>query len=191
MSNEMIPTNHDHPGDEDPGNINEVTLLPHQEQALEMMLHGMMDGEIAQKVGVTRQTVNLWRNKDDNFRAKLSLRRLELWDVVKEKMADMYTEALGVLWKNLKSEDAKIQMKAAIQIVNLHDLKDNLITYNQMYLKMLEKMKFLDEICEMLETYKKERAPMEKKDEEKSLEELLDEDERRQQIQVWKEGRRN
>ena len=174
MSSEIIPINHDHPGDEDTKVFHEIVLLPRQEKAVEMILAGKDDSEIAHKLGITRQTVNYWRNKDENFRAELAFRRLELWHAVKEEMAAMYTEALGVLRKNLKSEDVKIQMKAATQIVNLHDLKDNLINENKLYLKTMEQLKFLDETWELIMQYRREHpAPKKPEEDNRTLQEFI------------------
>lgn len=119
----LIPINHDHLGDEDPMKFVEVHLKTKQIQALDMMLAGRTDGEIAIKVRVTRQTVNYWRNRDEDFRKVLCTERQEVWQAIRNEMSAMYTEALGVVRKYLKSKDPKLQLKAAIQVLNLHDLK--------------------------------------------------------------------
>lgn len=157
----LLSLNHSRNGDKDPRDYVEIILQPRQAQAMEMMLAGKTDGEIARQLGVTRQTVNYWRNRDEDFKRVLSMRRLELWQAVKEEMSAMHTEALAVLRKLLKSKDPKLQMKAAAHIVNLHELKDNLINENRAYLKLIENMKRIDQFFYWLERNKKRKNPEE------------------------------
>lgn len=148
----LIPLNHDHAGDEDPVKFIEVNLLPRQAEALEMMLAGRTDGEIAIKLGVTRQTVNYWRNRDENFRKVLCTERQELWQAIRNEMTAMYTEALGILRKHLKSKDPKLQLKAAIQVLNLHDLKAAIIDEDRtslLYMNLAQQMSRLNNRLEM------------------------------------------
>lgn len=134
----IIPINHDHPGDEDPLKFTEVNLRPDQDQALKMMLAGKTDGEIAARLGVTRQTVNYWRNRDDNFRQVLCTERQEAWQAIRNEMSAMYTEALGILRKYLQSKDPKLQLKAAMQVLNLHDLKAAIVDADRTSLKVMD-----------------------------------------------------
>jgi len=122
----LIPINHDHPGDQDPHKQDKDMLTMRQEQALEMMLEGVSDGDIAQKIGVTRQTVNNWRNNDYHFRFMLSQRRLQVWEKRRDEMADLYQEAMTVVRKELKSRNAKTRFKAAAQILKMPALQDSL-----------------------------------------------------------------
>ena len=59
--------------------MGEKGLTTRQTQALGLMMAGLGDGEVAQAVGVTRQTVNTWRNKDAGFRAALAARKSSSW----------------------------------------------------------------------------------------------------------------
>jgi len=47
-----------------------------QQNAIELLLAGKTDQEVAAAVGVSRQTVTLWQNQDELFRAALGLRVL-------------------------------------------------------------------------------------------------------------------
>jgi Homeodomain-like domain len=53
-------------------------LNPRQELAIDLVLEGKTDGEIAEAVGVTRPTVNLWRNRHPAFIAEMNRRRQSL-----------------------------------------------------------------------------------------------------------------
>ena len=43
-----------------------------------LFLAGMNDTEVAEELGVARQTVNKWKNKNQNFGAKLEQQQREL-----------------------------------------------------------------------------------------------------------------
>jgi FixJ family two-component response regulator len=47
-------------------------LSPKQELAVDLVLEGQTDSEVAESVGVTRPTVNLWRNRHPAFMAELN-----------------------------------------------------------------------------------------------------------------------
>src|SRR5579884_1829578 len=50
-----------------------------QLNAIDLLVCGATDGEAAEAVGVSRQTVNTWRHHDPAFVAELNSRRLEIW----------------------------------------------------------------------------------------------------------------
>jgi hypothetical protein len=50
-----------------------------QRRAIDLLVAGATDGEAAEAVGVTRQTVNTWRNRDPIFIAELNRLRRDLW----------------------------------------------------------------------------------------------------------------
>ncbi|RJQ43274.1 MAG: hypothetical protein C4545_03405 [Anaerolineaceae bacterium] len=46
-----------------------------QELAIELVMKGMTDSQIAERVGVSRQRINIWRNQDIEFMQTLQERR--------------------------------------------------------------------------------------------------------------------
>lgn len=134
----LLPLNHNHPGDEDPRKEEEDLLPLRQEQALEMMMKGISDGDIAQKLGVTRQTVNNWRNHDDQFRFELKRRHMQTWESRRNEMPDLYQEAIAVVRRELKSKNAKTRFKAAVQILKMPALQDSLKNKGPQDLNRLE-----------------------------------------------------
>ena len=46
------------------------------DMAIELVMCGMNDGDIAKRVGVSRQTINTWRNHGQDFHALLAERRV-------------------------------------------------------------------------------------------------------------------
>ena len=47
-------------------------LTPQQESAIDLIIAGQNDSEVAQAVGKSRSTINIWRNHDPLFMATLN-----------------------------------------------------------------------------------------------------------------------
>ena len=105
---------------------NAVILEPKQEKAVEYMLAGASDSEIAKKLKVTRQTVNYWRNQDFDFIYELQMRRNQLWEGYRDELSDLYKMAVEEVKKSFKSKDPKIRLQVAMQILRLPALQENL-----------------------------------------------------------------
>ena len=105
---------------------NAVILEPRQEKAVEYMLAGASDSEIARKLKVTRQTVNYWRNQDFDFIYELQMRRNQLWEGYRDELSDLYKMAVEEVKKSFKSKDPKIRLQVAMQILRLPALQENL-----------------------------------------------------------------
>lgn len=92
-------------------------LTQQQENALALILQGQTDGEVAQAVGVTRQTVNGWRNRDAEFAAELNRRRQELWGAQEQRLRNLLEKAVDVLAEDLDGEDLKLRQGAAVHVL--------------------------------------------------------------------------
>jgi hypothetical protein len=88
-----------------------------QENAIEYLLQGKSDATAAEAVGVARQTVWEWRNRNPLFIAELNRRRFELWDEAQERMKSLANRALDVLELQLSSGDPKAALAAAKYIL--------------------------------------------------------------------------
>ena len=53
-------------------------LTPQQETAIDLILAGQNDREVAEAVGKSRSTINVWRNRDPLFMATLNDRRQQV-----------------------------------------------------------------------------------------------------------------
>ena len=84
-----------------------------QENAVDNLLQGKSDRATAEAVGVSRQTVCEWRNKNPVFTAELNRRRFELWDEAQERMKSLANRALDVVELQLGSDDPKASLAAA------------------------------------------------------------------------------
>ena len=92
-------------------------LNQNQLNAIEMLLQGRNDGEVADTVGVSRQTVNEWKNHDPHVIAEINLRRKMIWESQVERLRGLIAGAVDVLELDLQSNDPKDKRTAAIHIL--------------------------------------------------------------------------
>ena len=90
-----------------------LTLSPSQELAIDALLTGKRDREVAEIVGVTRQTINEWRNKNLLFAEELARRRREIFAETHKRLQILSEKAIDVLESNLDCDDPKTAIKAA------------------------------------------------------------------------------
>lgn len=82
-----------------------------------LLLQGKSDGDVAKAVGVTRSTVNIWKNHDAAFIAQLNARRQELWEAQSQRLRGLVDKAIDVLEKDLTAPDMMIPQRAAVHIL--------------------------------------------------------------------------
>ncbi len=95
-----------------------------QQLAIELALEGLTDNQIAQRVGVSRQRVNIWRNQDVEFMQTLQERRQLLREVHLAQLLHMVGTALEVLRTAMESEDENTRLRAAISVLKLAGLQN-------------------------------------------------------------------
>jgi hypothetical protein len=98
-------------------------LTPEQLNAIDLLILGKTDREVAEAVGVRRETVTKW-HKNPFFSAELSIRREELWVDAKLRLKALAHEAVNVLTNGLHSSDEKIAITAAVHILKVTGLYD-------------------------------------------------------------------
>lgn len=91
--------------------INRSSLTARQEIAMNGILGGKRDKEIAQEIGVSRETVSKWRHHNPVFQAEYNLRRKQIWDANRERLASLITKALGAIEKALEMGDASVALR--------------------------------------------------------------------------------
>ena len=84
-----------------------------QANAIEHLLQGQSDRAVAEAVGVSRQTVSEWKNRDPLFIAELNRQRLEMWKEARERLKALANRALDVVEQQLDSGDPKASLAAA------------------------------------------------------------------------------
>jgi hypothetical protein len=73
-----------------------------QLNAIDLLVTGETDQATAEAVGVTRQTVNGWRNTNPYFQAELNRRRVELWGGAVDRLRALLPRAVAVLADELE-----------------------------------------------------------------------------------------
>ena len=94
-------------------------LTGEQESALDLLVTGRSDREVAEALGIPRQTVAEWRNRDALFAAELNARRNALWRGYLDRMRSMVGRALDELEAGLGEQDPKVRQAAALHILKL------------------------------------------------------------------------
>ena len=103
-----------------------------QLNAIELLLQGGTDGEVAEAIGATRQTVNEWKNHDSSFIAEINLRRQMIWESQEERIRGLLEGAVDALESDLQSDDPKDRRAAAIHILRCVGLYgENLKPYGE------------------------------------------------------------
>jgi hypothetical protein len=92
-------------------------LSPEQETAIALILTGQTDQAIADAVGVTRQTVNGWRNHHPEFMAVLNQQRAVIWEGHVERLRGLATGAIDTLAAALQDDDPKEQRAAGVHVL--------------------------------------------------------------------------
>ncbi len=88
-----------------------------QENAIDLLIHGKTDGDAAAVVGVTRQTVNEWRNHNPAFIAEMNARRQEIYGAHGERLRALVPKAIDALEKTFEYGDPKERLTAAVHIL--------------------------------------------------------------------------
>lgn len=73
-----------------------------QQNAIDLLAAGLRDAEVAERTGVSRQTVNGWRNHEPAFQAALNARRADLWAGAVDRLRALLPMALEVLAERLE-----------------------------------------------------------------------------------------
>lgn len=102
-----------------PDETRQLTLV--QERAADLLVAGQRDQDVAEAVGVTRQTVNGWRHHDPAFIAALNVRRRRLWETAVAQLRALVPRALDVLAAELDHGDDRL--KAALAVIKLAGLE--------------------------------------------------------------------
>lgn len=100
--------------------ITRPELSTAQLNAVDLLVTGKTDQETAEAVGVTRQTVNGWRNVNPYFRAALNARRQDLWGVTVDRLRALLPCVVAVLVEELESGEERARV--ALDILRLSGL---------------------------------------------------------------------
>jgi hypothetical protein len=76
-----------------------------QERALDFLAAGATITQAAKEIGVSRQTLSAWVNRDPFFRAALNERRADLWRSGQDRLRSMVHTALGAVGRGLAGDE--------------------------------------------------------------------------------------
>ena len=92
-------------------------LKDQQMLAIPHILAGKSDAQVAEAVGVSRETVNRWRNHDEDFQDELSQSRRAQINARVIALSSVNTKAIEVMEELLDSDDEQIRMRAAMHLL--------------------------------------------------------------------------
>ena len=87
------------------------TLSIEQLNAIDLLVLGKCDREVAEAVGVARQTVTSWRLYNPYFQGELNRRRKEVWGAAVDKLRSLLLKALDTVEKAIEEGDAKVAIE--------------------------------------------------------------------------------
>ena len=98
-------------------------LTPEQLNAIALLIFGKTDKEVAETLGIGRNTVSKWY-KNAFFTAELNVKREALWIDSKLRLRALASDAVNVLTNGLHSTDEKVAITAAVHILKTVGLYD-------------------------------------------------------------------
>jgi hypothetical protein len=90
------------------------TLTDKQRLAIVWLVQGLTDGEVAEKVGCSRETVNRWKSGNDAFKVALNDARAKAVGDSLIRLQLLVSDAVTVLEGSVKSADADHKVAVAI-----------------------------------------------------------------------------
>jgi len=82
-----------------------------QENAIDLLITGATDGDVAAVVGVDRVTVWQWRHEHPVFMATLQRRRAEVWRQPQERLRSLLSKAVENLAAAVEEGDVKVSLE--------------------------------------------------------------------------------
>ena len=120
-------------------------LSVEQLNAIDALVTGATDIEAAEKAGVSRQTIWEWK-RNPLFIATLNQRRQEIWEPQIERLRGLVSKAITVLEQTLESDDERLRLQAATQILKAVGLQGaNLIPQGETDPEVIENERRRDE----------------------------------------------
>ena len=90
-----------------------------QKNAIDLLLTGKNDRQVAEFVGVERVTVNNWRNRKPEFIDELNRRRHELFESEMNRLRSLIASSVEALSECINSRDERIKLAAATTLLKL------------------------------------------------------------------------
>lgn len=101
-----------------PDSVTRLTVR--QLSAIDLLVEGKLDREVADAVGVSRETVTRWRNGHAAFQAELNRMRATVWQGSQDRVRSLAHEALETLAEAMREGD----VRAAVAMVKIAGLQE-------------------------------------------------------------------
>ncbi len=88
-----------------------------QSKAIQLILEGKNNREVADEIGVSRQTVSFWQNHDEHFQTQLNNEIKARGNALRARFASVLDIAYESLTTLLQSDDPQIKLKAAAEVL--------------------------------------------------------------------------
>ena len=92
-------------------------LTSQQQKSIRLFLSGCNDTEVAAELGVARQTVNTWKNKNQSFAAELDRQQQELNQENRLQLSGLVSQSIQVLRQSLESENERLRQSTAVHVL--------------------------------------------------------------------------
>lgn len=92
-------------------------LTVEQLNAIDLLVCGEVDREVAAAVGVHRTTITNWRNRDPDFQAELNRRRRDIWSSSVDRLRGLLPVALDALEEELLR--GKDRSRTALEVLRM------------------------------------------------------------------------
>ena len=149
--------------------LNKDGVSDKQEMAIDLVMVGLSDGEIAKRAGVSRKTINKWRNHDLDFRAVLAERRKALREQHQDELSGMVSEAIGVMREAMREGEIPTRLRAAQAVLRMSGLQTAMQTETPLSKEEIIReylIEIINEAGEKLGFYEPNRLPTGEQEEE-------------------------
>jgi len=103
-----------------------MTLSIEQQNAIELLLAGYSDREVAERVGKCRETVTKWRLYHPAFKAELNSQRRELWNNSLERLRSLVPKAISALEDALNDPASLNRPRVALEVLKMVEFSEDL-----------------------------------------------------------------
>jgi len=92
-------------------------LTIQQQNAVDLLVQGRNDREVAETIGMSRQIITEWRNHHAEFIAELNDRRQQVWGTQTDRLRQLLAQAVDVLEGDLQDGDPERRTAAAVHVL--------------------------------------------------------------------------
>ena len=104
-----------------------MMLSIEQQAAIDLLMTGLPDRDVADKVGVCRETVTRWRNYHPAFQAEVNRRRKEAWASGLERLRLLFPEAVDAMREVINDRENPQRWRAAVEILKVAGFPDSFL----------------------------------------------------------------